>query len=70
MDDGTCLGEPPEVLVMLIVDLHFVVVVHLYSFVDVFHFVDVVSSFDFQATLPCHRHSTLASQTREGLHQL
>ena len=23
----------------------------------------------FQATLPCHRHSTLASQTREGLHQ-
>ena len=55
---------------MLIVDLHFVVVVHLYSFVDVFHFVDVVSSFDFQATLPCHRHSTLASQTREGLHQL
>ena len=34
-----------------------------------FHFV-VVSSFDFQATWPCHRHSTLASQTREGLHQL
>ena len=30
----------------------------------------VVSLFDFQATLPCHRHSTLASQTREGLHQL
>ena len=27
------------------------------SFVDVFHFV-VVSSFDFQATLSCHRHST------------
>ena len=25
---------------------------------------------DFQATLPCHRHSTLASQGREGLHQL
>ena len=24
----------------------------------------------FQATLPCHQHSTLASQTREGLHQL
>ena len=70
MGDGTCLGEPQEVLVMLIVDLHFVVVVHLYSFVDVFHFADVVSSFDFQATSPCHRHSTLASQTREGLHQL
>ena len=28
------------------------------------------SSFDFQATLPYHRHSTLASQTSEGLHQL
>ena len=27
------------------------------SFVDVFHFA-VVSSFYFQATLPCHRHST------------
>ena len=27
-------------------------------------------SFRFQATLPCHRHSTLASQAREGLHQL
>ena len=26
--------------------------------------------FRFQATLPCHRHSTLASQAREGLHQL
>ena len=24
----------------------------------------------FQATLPCHRHSTLAFQTREGLHQV
>ena len=24
----------------------------------------------FQATLPCHRHSTLASQAREGLQQL
>ena len=28
------------------------------------------SSFRFQATLPCHQHSTLASQAREGLHQL
>ena len=28
------------------------------------------SSFGFQATLPCHRHSTLASQTYEGLDQL
>ena len=24
----------------------------------------------FRATFPCHRHSTLASQTREDLHQL
>ena len=52
------------------VDLHFIVVIlHLSSFVDVFHFV-VASSFDFQATLPCHRHSTLASQACEDLHQL
>ena len=53
----------------LFIFVHFVVVgVHLSSFVNVFHF---VGSFDFQATLPCHRHSTLASQTRdEGLHQL
>ena len=56
----------------LFIFVHFVVVVvlHLSSFVDVSHFVGVVSLFDFQATLPCHRHSTLASQTREGLHQL
>ena len=55
----------------LFIFVHFVVVVvlHLSSFVDVFHFVGVVSLFDFQATLPCHRHSTLASQTREGPHQ-
>ena len=28
------------------------------------------SSFCFQATLPCHQHSTLPSQAREGVHQL
>ena len=28
-----------------------------------------VSSFDFQATFPCHWHSVLASQTSESLHQ-
>ena len=39
------------------VDLHFVVIIlHLSSFVNVFNFV-VVSSFDFQAFLPCHRPS-------------
>ena len=56
----------------LFIFVHFVVVVvlHLSSFVDVFHFVGVVSLFDFQATLPCHQHSNLASQTREGLDQL
>ena len=47
-----------------------IVVLHLSSFVDVFHFVGAVSLFDFQATLLCHRHSTLTSQTRKGLHQL
>ena len=46
-----------------------VVYLHLSSFVNALHFV-VVSSFDFQATLPCHLHSTLASLAREGLHQL
>ena len=50
----------------LFIFVHFVVAiaVHLSSFVNVFHFVGVVTLFDFQATLPCHRHSTLASQTR------
>ena len=41
----------------------------VYLHLSMFHFV-VVSSFDFQDTLPCHWHSTLASQAREGLHQL
>ena len=47
-----------------------VVYFHLSSFIDVFHFVGVVSLSHFQATLPCHRHSTLGSKTRESLHQL
>ena len=66
LSDGTCLREPPEVFVHFVV----VVVLHLSSFVDVFNFVGVVSLFDFQATLPCHWHSTLASQTCEDLRQL
>ena len=41
----------------------------LSSFVHVPHFV-AVSSFDFQATLPCYRHSILASQACEGHYQL
>ena len=60
------MREPPEVFVHFVV----VVVLHLSSFVDVFNFVGVVSLFDFQATLPCHWHSTLASQTCEDLRQL
>ena len=47
-----------------------VVYFHLSSFIDVFHFVGVVSLSHFQATLPCHRHSTLGSKTHESLHQL
>ena len=56
-----------EVFVLLLI--FDVVYLHLSSFVDVFHFV-VISSFDFQAILRCHQHSTLVSQAREGLHQL
>ena len=48
------------------VDLHFVVfVLHLSFF-----FILLLFFIHFQATSPCHRHSTLASQTGEGLHQL
>ena len=51
--------------------VHFIVVVvlHLSSSVDVFDVVGVVSSFSFLPTLSCHRHSTLAYQTHESLHQ-
>ena len=53
--DGTCLGEPPR------------------GFCDVgcccFCF-PYWRFLRFQATFPYHRHSTLASRTREGLHQL
>ena len=54
-----------EVLFIVLLFIFDVAYLHLL----IFHFV-VVSSFDFQATLPCHWHSTLASQAREGLHQL
>ena len=40
------------------------------SFIFICWCFGVVSSFDFQATLPCHWHSILASQTSESLHQL
>ena len=52
--DGTCLGEPPG------------------GFCDVgcCRSLPHWRFLRFRATFPCHRHSTLASQAREGLHQL
>ena len=58
--DVTLLGRTSsEVFVML------VVVVHSFLF-----FILLLFFVYFQATLLCHRHFTLASQAREGLHQL
>ena len=51
-----CLGEPPGRFLLLLFFIHF-----CSSFC-------CCSSFHFHTTLPCHRHSTLASQAREGLH--
>ena len=42
----------------------------LFSMLCIFTCRCFLSLFDFQAILSCHQHSTLASQTREGLHQL
>ena len=53
-----CLGEPPGRFLLFLF-------IHFRS-----SFCCCCSSFHFQATLPCHRHSTLASQARKGLHQL
>ena len=54
-----CLGEPP--------------VRFLWCWLLFFHsflfFILLLFFIHFQATLPCHRHSTLASQACEGLHQ-
>ena len=63
--DGTLLGRTSsEVFVLWIV-----VILHSLLF-----FIHFCSSFvvilHFQATLPCHRHSTLVTQARKGLHQL
>ena len=53
-----CLGEPLRRFLLLLF-------IHFCSW-----FCCCCSSFYFQAALPCHQHSTLASQVREGLHQL
>ena len=61
-----CFGEPP-VRFLLLLFIHF-----CSSFCCHFcsSFCCCCFSFHFLATLPCHRHSTLASQAREDLHQL
>ena len=58
-----------EVFVMLVVFVHsfFIFVIYLLLFFIQF---SSLSFFIFQATLPYHRHSTVDSQAREGLHQL
>ena len=55
-----CLVEPP-------VRFLWCWLLFFYSFL---FFILLLFFIHFQATLPCHRHSTLASQTREDLHQL
>ena len=60
-----CLGETRG---RFLLQLFFISFLYLHSiFVSSFC---CCSSFHFQATSPCHRHSTLASQAREGFHQL
>ena len=59
-----CLGEPPvRFLCSCCWFLMCIFICRCSSFCFCF-------SFYFQATSPCHWHSTLASQTLEGLHQL
>ena len=52
--DGACLGEPPGGFC----DVSFCCCFPYWRFLR------------FRTTFPCHRHSTLASQAREDLHQL
>ena len=62
--DGTLLGRTSEEVF---------VVSSFCCWCSSFHFWSsfyCCCSFHFQAALPCQRHSTLASQTHEGLHQL
>ena len=67
-----CLGELPRRFLLL---LFFVSFLYLhFIFVSLFNFWSsfccCCSSFISRLLLPCHQHSTLASQAREGLHQL
>ena len=57
------LGEPPMRFFVLLLLL-------LFIFDLLMFFILLLLFIYFQATLPCHRHSTLASQAREGIHQL
>ena len=57
------LGEPPMRFFVLLLLL-------LFIFDLLMFFILLLLFIFFQATLPCHRHSTLASQAREGIHQL
>ena len=63
-----CLGEPPRRFLWYW--LSFWSSFHFCIFILLLFFICRFSSFRFQATLPCHRHSTLYSQAHEGLHQL
>ena len=57
------LGEPPMRFFVLLLLL--LIIFDLLMF-----FIVLLLFIYFQATLPCHRHSMLASQAREGIHQL
>ena len=60
-----CLGEPLR-------SYFFHFDVHFISFCCYFcvFILLMLFFFHFQSTFPCHQHSTLASQNREGLHQI
>ena len=59
-----CLGEPLVRFLCCCSFLMCIFICRCSSFCCCLFFIH------FQATLPCHRHSTLASQAREGLQQL
>ena len=63
-----CLGEPLRRFLWRW--LSFWYLFYFCIFILLLFFICRFPSFHFQATLPCHQHSTLASQAREGLHQL
>ena len=63
-----CLGKHPRRFLWCW--LSFWSSFHFCIFILLLFFICRFSSFCFQATLPCHWHSTLTSQAHEGLHQL